>query len=76
MTLGISRVVDVVNKMNTMNWSKERHGEIVKRTTKFLTEDMASDRGREPMQHGHCMRDRERSEHIMQIHPQTQGLKS
>jgi len=37
---GISRVVIVVNKMDTMEWSKERYDEIKTRTIKFLTEDI------------------------------------
>jgi len=40
MTLGISRIVIVVNKMDTMKWSKERYDDINNRVTKFLCDDI------------------------------------
>jgi len=39
-TLGISRVVVVINKMDTMDWSNERYQDIEKRVVKFLTDDI------------------------------------
>eukprot|EP01083_Nonionella_stella_P056406 148538_1 len=38
LTLGISRIVIVVNKMDTMQWSKERYDDIKTRVTAFLCE--------------------------------------
>eukprot|EP01083_Nonionella_stella_P141846 437759_1 len=40
LTLGISRIVIVVNKMDTMDWSRDRYDDIEKRVTKFLCEDI------------------------------------
>ena len=40
MTLGISRVVVVVNKMDTCKWGKERYDEIESRVLKFLVDDI------------------------------------
>ena len=39
-TLGISRVVVVINKMDTTDWGIERYQDIEKKIIKFLTEDI------------------------------------
>eukprot|EP01084_Bolivina_argentea_P187561 323046_1 len=39
-TLGIQRVVVVVNKMDTMDWSKERYDDIKTKISKFIISDI------------------------------------
>lgn len=39
-TLGIGRVVVVINKMDTMDWAAARYNEIEKRVRKFLVDDI------------------------------------